>query len=466
MLPTGPICYRCRRDLAYHPGRCPQCGQSRPLAYPSTDGDQVLVCAGCAGEASVFACVECGREDHPYGAKRCARCILGERLTHLLTDPATGQVHDRLIPVFTELMRTARPQSVITWLTKPPAIGPAILLQMARGDLPISHEAFRLLPTGRAENYLRDLLAATGVLPPYQPRLDQMERWLSTRLDSLPAEDAVVIGRYARWHLLRRLRGKAERDQLSRTAIYAARSNVNGAIRLSQWATAAGTSIPALTQPQLEAYFTEYPGGRNSQYGFITWLRNSKTNTSLQVPWNGTSLPEVVISDDQRWDSIDRLLHDDAIALYARIGGLFMLLYAQPLRTIVAMTCDQITLADHGPVNVTFDTARVQMPPVLDEMIRSYLHNRHAPSIAGTDHGWLFPGRYPGSHLVTEAFRAKLAAQRIHPGTARQAAMFSLAGQIPAPVLAELIGVADTTAGKWASLAARDWSCYIAQRNE
>jgi hypothetical protein len=32
------------------------------------------------------------------------------------------------------------------------------------------------------------------------------------------------------------------------------------------------------------------------------------------------------------------------------------------------------------------------------------------------------------------------------------------------PILAELIGIADTTATKWAALAARDWSNYITDR--
>ena len=43
--------------------------------------------------------------------------------------------------------------------------------------------------------------------------------------------------------------------------------------------------------------------------------------------------------------------------------------------------------------------------------------------------------------------------------------MFALAGQVPAPVLAELIGIADTTAVRWATLATRDWSEYVTQRD-
>lgn len=88
MLPTGPICYRCRRNIT----------------YPSASNHGILVCAGCAGAESVFACVGCGREDNPYGRDRCARCILIERLTSLLTDPGTGRIHTELVPLYNELV--------------------------------------------------------------------------------------------------------------------------------------------------------------------------------------------------------------------------------------------------------------------------------------------------------------------------------------------------------------------------
>jgi hypothetical protein len=105
-----------------------------------------IVCASCAGVESVFACRECGREDHPYGASRCARCILRERLIALLTDPHTGRVHARLQPVFEELVNSERPQTGIWWLRKKPGIGPQLLGQMARGEVDISHDTFRALP--------------------------------------------------------------------------------------------------------------------------------------------------------------------------------------------------------------------------------------------------------------------------------------------------------------------------------
>lgn len=465
MLPTGPICYRCRRHIAYHPGLCPECFELRPIAYPSTSNYNVLVCAGCAGEHSIFACTGCGREDHPYGRDRCARCILTERLTALLTDPGTGRIRAELVPLYDELAAARRPHSVITWLQKPPATGFRLLGLMARDELAISHDTFRDLPADRSHNYLRELLTATGVLPPYDAPIENMTRWLDDKLAPLGAEEAALIGRYARWHLIRRLRGLAARGELTKAAAYGARSQVNGAIRLCQWATARGIPLAFLTQGQLEDYLTEHPGARNSQQRFVAWLRRTRTNTAVTIPWRETTLPEVIVAADDRWAQVDLLLHDDTIPLYVRIGGLFTLLFAQPLETVAAMRADQVALEDDGRVLVTFDTLPIEMPPGLDDLIRRHLTRPGTPSIARTDHGWMFPGRHPGRHLVRETFRGHLVAAGDRPGHSRHAAMFALAGEVPAPILAELIGIADKTATKWATLAARDRSEYVTQRD-
>ncbi|MBK1788133.1 hypothetical protein [Prauserella cavernicola] len=346
MLPTGPICYRCRRHLAYHPAVCPECFELRPIAYPSTSTYNVLVCAGCADEESVFACAGCGREDNPCGATRCARCILSERLTGLLADPGTGSIHAELVPLYDELAGARRPQSVITWLQKPPATGRRLLALMAHGELPISHDTFRALPADRSHNYLRELLTGAGVLPAYHPPIEQMERWLDATLAPLGVEDAGLVGRYARWHLLRHLRRSAERGELTKSAIYGARTNINGAVRLGQWAARQGTTITALTQPQLESYLAEYPGARDSQQRFVAWPGRARANRNVTIPWRGATSPEVIVTDTDHWEQINRLLHDERIALYARIGGLFTLLFAQPLQTIVAMRVDQVTRRD------------------------------------------------------------------------------------------------------------------------
>ncbi|MEG9227262.1 hypothetical protein [Aeromicrobium sp. Sec7.5] len=459
-LPHGPICTACRRRRHYHHESCPGCGAIRPLAYLA---GALVVCASCAGTESIFACSTCGREDHPYGAKRCARCTLRDRLTDLLTDPATGQIHTRLQPVFHELVGSERPQSGIWWLRKKPGTGPRLLRQMARGDVEISHQTFRNLPSDRAHDYLRSLLTAVGVLPPFEIRIERMLPWIEQTTADLPAEQAALIQRFAHWHVLRHMRRAAGQGRLTQTITDASRRRIRVAIDFLAFLETCGADAATATQELLERYQEHTGRAFSHEHAFIVWLRDSRINTRLVIPAIPRLTPAVTVSEEQRWAAVERLLHDDNLRHYVRIGGLLTLLFAQPLSRIVAMRTSQTTVTDQT-VHVTFNTTPVQMPPLLDDLIRQHLQHRGKSLYASRETGWLFPGGNPGRHLSTEAIRSQLVATGIKPYENRKATLFGLAGDIPAPVLADLIGITHKNAAAWAGLAARDWTTYIAQR--
>jgi len=432
--------------------------------------DNEIVCGSCAGEESLFACSDCGREDHPYGFRRCARCILSERLTELLTDPTTGRVHTRLQPVFDELGGSERPQTGIWWLRKKPGIGPRLLGQMACGEVEISHDTFRALPSDRTHLYLRELLAAVGVLPPYETRIERIPPWLETKLAGLPSEHADLVRRFAHWRVLRQLRTTAAQGRLSKAITDRAREQISAAIRFLTFLDDHGLNAEVAVQADLENYQLATRATRpglstlSSEYAFIAWLRDSRINTRLKITSVTYGAPAVTVSDDQRWTHVDRLLHDDTLRDYTRLGGLFTLLFAQPLTRIVAMRTSQVTLAPGGQVNVTFNTVPIQMPAVVDELLQGHIQRRGQSLYASRDTGWLFPGGRPGRHLETENIRGQLVEIGIKPHESRKAALFGLAAQMPAPVLADLIGITDNNAADWAKLASRDWTGYIADR--
>lgn len=459
-VPQGRLCIACRRRRHYHPEPCHGCARVRPLAYLNDDR---IVCASCAGVESVFACRDCGREDHPYGASRCARCILRERLTDLLTDPSTGHIHERLQPVFDELVNSERPQTGIWWLRKKPGVGPRLLGQMTRGEIEISHDTFRDLPSDRAHDYLRSLLAAVDVLPPFEIRIERMLPWIEQVVADLPAEQAALIRRFAHWHVLRGMRKAAREDRLTQTITNAARRRIRVAIDFLAFIDTSGASAATATQDLLERYLEHVDRAINHDTAFIGWLRESRINTGLHIPHIPRPAPAVTVSDQQRWEAVERLLHDESLRRYTRIGGLLTLLFAQPLTRIVAMRTNQVTVAD-DTVHVCFSTLPIQMPAVLDDLIRDHLDHRGKSLYASRDTGWLFPGGNPGRHLATENIRAQLVAIGIKPYENRKATLFQLAGDIPAPVLAELIGITNDNAADWARLAARDWTSYIAER--
>ena len=150
--------------------------------------------------------------------------------------------------------------------------------------------------------------------------------------------------------------------------------------------------------------------------------------------------------------------------LYARVAGLFILLFAQPLSRISRMKPEQVTLHADGTVAVTFDTVPIEMPEALDQLVLDQLARSCHDRYANHHTRWLFPGRHAGRHLATENIRKRLVTCGIHPADARKAAMFQLAAEIPTPILGELLGLSPTTATRWATLAARDWSQYAAMR--
>lgn len=483
-LPHGRLCIGCRRRRHYHQRPCAACGQIRPLGYrvPNPQADRQPegqpdgsagadawgeedVCAGCAGMKSVFACRECGSEAHPYGYTRCAHCYLRELLTAVLTDPATGTIHHQLVAVFDTLIESRRPQTTLWWLTKPGSVAAGVFEELATGRLPISHDTFRdRLPVDRRHGYLRDLLTSTGVLEPYAPAIERIHPWLVALVEQHPAAHAEILNRFARWHVLRRMRQHAAAGTLTSSIVNGGRSHILAAGRLLAWTHQQQTTITALTQTQLENYLSHRQGAHSTLSRFLVWLGASRTNTTIKVTHRPTQLPEVTMTDEARWRRVELLLHDNTINSYSRVAGLFLLLFAQPLNKIMRMTRDQVAEHAGGRVFVTFDTVPIQLPPDVGELLLDHMRGYSPASYRAEGADWLFPGRLPGRSMHTEPVRRVLVSHGIHPRKSRSTATFALAGHIPTPVLADLLGISRNTATRWAALAARDWSAYIAHR--
>ena len=78
---------------------------------------------------------------------------------------------------------------------------------------------------------------------------------------------------------------------------------------------------------------------------------------------------------------------------------------------------------------------------------------------------WLFPGQVPGRHLAVNGLVRQLGDHGIQVRISRSAALVNLATDLPAPVLADLLGMHVNTAVKWVRHAKRDWASYLAARS-
>ncbi|MBO1804491.1 hypothetical protein [Leucobacter ruminantium] len=388
--------------------------------------------------------------------------MLTERLSALLRDPSTGEIRAQLQPLFDELVGSDRPQNAITWLQRPPGHGPALLRQMATGEVAISHGTFARLPMTRGRNYLRDLLVALEVLEPYEPLIERIEPWLQQRRVGLNDVHRQTIEQFARWVVLRRLRTAAEHGTLTKAMAEGARQRLNRAIDLLAWLEHEHTTILELTQPRLELYLADQPP--SVLHAFITWLNRTGINDRILVKNPSPTTANVTMGDADRWRHVGALLHDDSVLLYTRIIGLFMLIFAQPLTRACSLRTDQIRATDPGPVFVTFHNTAVEMPEPLGELIRQQLTRRGKASYASRDNGWLFPGGIPGRPMATENVRGHLVALGIAPHQARHAALFALSAEVPHMILAQTLGISLSAARTWAALASRDWGAYIAAR--
>ena len=260
------------------------------------------------------------------------------------------------------------------------------------------------------------------------------------------------------------MRKASHENRLTRSMTDACRRRVRVAIQFMAFLHTHDATPATATQEMLERYQALHRRPLTAEYAFLVWLRQSRINTTLRVTDPPRSPPSVTVSDSQRWAAVGRLLHDDTIRRKTRIAGLLTLLFAQPLSRIVALRSSQISISDDHAVHVVFAAIPIQMPPLLDDLIREHLEQQCESRYTPSHTGWLFPGRLPGTHLSTENIRTQLVAVGVKPYEHRKAALFQLASDMPAPVLAELLAITTKNAAAWAKLAARDWTDYVTER--
>jgi hypothetical protein len=456
--PEGPVCDPCYTAALRRRGTCASCRQHRRLVAPP--GPQAHTCADCAGIPITHACTDCGIEDKLYEKGRCARCSLRRRTQQVL-GASTGTVPAELHGVFDAVTAARQPRSALNWLRK--GAGAGLLAEVATGRLPLTHQALDTHPRRRAADYLRHMLTATGALPPRDEPVARTGHWLTTLLDTIePAADRRLVHAYATWQVMRRLRAKAAATTRPRTPTANARNNIRAAVNLLAWLRGHGSSLPTCRQADIDQWLGTGPSAYQAR-DFLTWAAARGHCQPLTIPVRShTTGP--AIAPDHRWALAARLLHDTTIEATDRVAGSLLLLYGQPLSRIAAMTTDQVTRRD----NQTFIRLGRHEAPAPDPLAETthdlITHGRRYRGVGSPPNTtWLFPGHLPGRPITAARLGQRLRALGIYAQTGRRAALLDLAAHLPAAVLADLLGLHETTAAKWMHQAAGDWSRYAAQ---
>lgn len=104
------------------------------------------------------------------------------------------------------------------------------------------------------------------------------------------------------------------------------------------------------------------------------------------------------------------------------------------------------------------------LPEPLASLVLELVASRRGHAALG-DQGtspWLFPGGQPSRPVSSYQLAQRLRQLELHPGQARSTALFQLATDLPAAVLARLLGVHIAVAVAWQRASSGDWAAYAA----
>jgi hypothetical protein len=339
-----------------------------------------------------------------------------------------------------------------------------VLGELAAGERPLAHAALDELPDSKPLRHLRTILVATGALPPRDEQMARLETWIAQVIAGRPDPDQrQMLHRYAVWHVVRRLRGRLAGKHAANGQALAAQKYVKAAIALLDGLAARGLTLENARQGDLDAWMSEAQASHRTDAGnFVRWARRNKL-TRLDfaaIRWGG---PSGVIDAEARWEQARRLLHDDSLKPEDRVAGLLVLLYAQRATVISRLTLDQVAGAG-GRVLIRLGREPVVLPGPLGVLVLQLAATRRGHAALGDDgtSAWLFPGGRPGQPISAFQLTERLRQIGIHSGQARSAALFQLATDLPASVLARMLGIHIGVAAQWQRLSAGDWMVYAA----
>ena len=450
-LTNAPWCQACQRRWAL----CSACGQLKPVRGGTAEEP---LCATCTRPDPAFwrSCPTCGQPAQ-FHRGPCARCALQRRLRGLLGDHTGGIPHE-LQGLYDNLANYERPATVLAWLKKSAALG--VLSELGAGERPLTHAALDELPDSKPIRHLRSVLVATGVLPARDEQLARLETWIARAIDRDDPGERQVLRRYALWHLLRRLRHRNNKTGTTQQQAAVVQGHVRSAVAFLDWLADHNLTLTSARQGDLDDWLAS--SDRREAGHFVRWAAGEKLTTleHRAVRWGG---PSGIIDTESRWEQARRLLRDGALKAEDRVAGLLVLLYAQRVATISRLTLAHVETSD-DQVRLRLGAEPVVLPEPLATLVSGLVASRRGHAALG-DEGtspWLFPGGQPGRPISADRLADRLRQLGLQAGPARSAALFQLATELPAAVLARMLGIHISVAVQWQRACSGDWASYAA----
>jgi hypothetical protein len=410
--PMGPVCNSCYNYVRTHPGQCTRCSQPRILIAAGLDGRGT--CGPCSGADLDYLCRICGQAGDPHSQGCCARCVLADRLSNLLTSSETP-LAEPLRVLAAAFNSVDRPYSILNWLTSSSVA--ALLAELAASGFPFTHDALDGFPLDFRVHFIRNLLVQAGALPARTEYIDRINPWLDHLLADKPAQQVTVILPFAHWAILRKARRRAAKQVYTPRSGIDARKHISTAASFLAWLDERGLELQDCTQSHLDEWLTTNPQPEKLR-SFIRWASRHHLITGITLPsTHRKRFPDGFIDEDQRWEQLDRCLNDDTLPLTVRIVGALILLFGLGTSRALHLTTDNI-LRDGPDTYLVMDQHPLILPPRLGTLIRTAADTAHSPSAIAKDqnpHNYLFPGHRYGHPINPDPFGSKLNRYGIKP---------------------------------------------------
>jgi hypothetical protein len=451
-----PVCENCtrlRRTVV-----CVDCGEVRPR-HRRVDGG--VLCSSCDRKrgSTTGRCSVCELTARLVRGL-CPACQLHERVTELaaVADPAAAVT---LRPFLERLVGAENPASVLRWFYCP---GFDVTRGLLAGEVEISHQGLdeAAIAARRPVAFVRAALVDAGVLEPRDEYSAQFALWQARAiLDIASGADQSHVRAYATWQVAHNLARSPQRRRGYSSLKYA-KSQVTEAIKIVGWLHAQQLELADLRQDLVDEWIAAGSLVRRRIRPFVRWLERAGVTGRLDVAWDDRLPTRPSLTDDQRFALLRRLLHGEEIELRDRFAGAVLLLYGRPLTHIAAMKTSAIGRDANGRTTLRLGRGEIPLPEPLGA-IAVALHEQRVNQFGGE--GWLLRGRYAGTHITADTLQSRLkryGTDRTVEG--RHAALLALAARLPAPILAERIGIYQARAAQWARLAGATYADYVATR--
>ena len=107
----------------------------------------------------------------------------------------------------------------------------------------------------------------------------------------------------------------------------------------------------------------------------------------------------------------------------------------------------------------------IVLPEPLAALVRRLVASRRGHAAIGNQgtSPWLFPGGQPGRPISSYQLGERLRQLGLHAGRSRSTALFQLATDLPAALLARMLGIHISVAVAWQRASGGDWTAYAAE---